>query len=381
MKMNPEKVLFVDDEIAILEGMTRQLRKTFRVETASSGAEGLSMLKERGPYAVVVSDFRMPEMDGISFLSTVKRSYPDTVRIMLSGHADLEAAIDAVNNGQIFRFLTKPCSNNALATTLTLAIRHYQLVVGERELLNKTLKGSISMLSELLSLTNSRAFSRGYRIKKVVSDIAQGLNLRPLWQYEVAALVCQVGCIAVPTDILKKVFLNEELTPNEQRLFDDHPRVGAHLIGKIPRLENVAEMVENQLLRFDEFVESSKQKDVDRTAIGAQILKAALDYDLQLIKGTTHAEAVRNLYNAEGLYNPKILEGLETLQDHQDIDREVMDVYFDDLVPGMIAADNIVASNGTLVIEKGQEITWPALQGLQNFISHIGIREPIRVWH
>ncbi len=379
--MNPEKVLFVDDEIAILEGMTRQLRKTFRVETASSGAEGLSMLKERGPYAVVVSDFRMPEMDGISFLSTVKRSYPDTVRIMLSGHADLEAAIDAVNNGQIFRFLTKPCSNNALATTLTLAIRHYQLVVGERELLNKTLKGSISMLSELLSLTNSRAFSRGYRIKKVVSDIAQGLNLRPLWQYEVAALVCQVGCIAVPTDILKKVFLNEELTPNEQRLFDDHPRVGAHLIGKIPRLENVAEMVENQLLRFDEFVESSKQKDVDRTAIGAQILKAALDYDLQLIKGTTHAEAVRNLYNAEGLYNPKILEGLETLQDHQDIDREVMDVYFDDLVPGMIAADNIVASNGTLVIEKGQEITWPALQGLQNFISHIGIREPIRVWH
>lgn len=379
--MNPEKILFVDDEIALLEAMTRQLRKAFLIETAASGAEGLFLLQERGPFAVVVSDFRMPEMDGIRFLSTVKRLYPDTVRIMLSGNADLEAAIEAVNNGQIFRFLTKPCPVNALATTLTLAMRHYQLVVGERELLNKTLKGSISMLSELLSLTNSRAFSRGYRIKKIVSEIARKLNLKPLWQYEVAALVCQVGCIAVPTDILKKVFLNERLTKNEQRLFDDHPRVGAHLIGKIPRLESVAEMVENQLLSYDECIKKQGHQELEKTTMGAQILKAALDYDLQLIKGATPGEAVKNLFNEVDLYHPQILNCLANLQNQQNLEREVMDVYFDELVPGMIAADNIIASNGTLVIEKGQEITWPALQGLHNFISHIGIREPIRVWH
>jgi response regulator RpfG family c-di-GMP phosphodiesterase len=378
-EMIPDKILFVDDEKHILDAMTRQLRKNFVVETADSAPNALLKLKNVGPFAVVVSDLRMPEMDGIELLSHVRKNFPDVIRIMLSGNADLNTAIEAVNNGQIFRFLTKPCSLTTLESTLNLAIRQYQLVISERELLNKTLKGSIAMLSELLSLTNPRAFSRGYRIKPMVKELAGRMGVKQLWQYEIAALTCQVGCIAVPADILKKAFLGENLSSKESSMFEDHPRVGAHLVGQIPRLDGVADIIKNHLKPFDD---PSATEDIDQSiAIGAQILKAALDYDLLIYKGDAHQDAISQPYGREGQYNPEVLAHLNSMSPQQQKrENETVDLFFDELVPGMTAAENVLAKNGSLIIEKGQEITWPTLQGLQNFIQHIGIQEPIKVW-
>jgi len=161
--MTNETILFVDDEVNVLQSMKRQLRKRFTVLTSESGADALALLKKQGPVAVIVSDMRMPEMDGIQLLSQVKALYPDTVRIMLTGNADQQTAIEAVNTGQIFRFLTKPCAMSVLVSSLALALRQYRLIIAEQQLLNETLKGSIKVLSELLSIANSEAFSSGYR--------------------------------------------------------------------------------------------------------------------------------------------------------------------------------------------------------------------------
>ena len=114
-----EKVLFVDDEPAVLQGYVRLLRNEFKIDTTVTGKGALIALETTGPYAAVVSDMRMPEMTGVEVLRKVKELSPDTVRIMLSGHADLEAAIAAVNEGSIFRFLTKPCDKETLGKTLS----------------------------------------------------------------------------------------------------------------------------------------------------------------------------------------------------------------------------------------------------------------------
>src|SRR5208282_5972980 len=98
-----ERVLFVDDEPQVLEGIQRSLRKQVAIHTATSGAEGLRLLSEMGPFAVVVSDMRMPIMSGAQFLARVREQTPDTVRMILSGHADLAATIAAVNEGHIYR--------------------------------------------------------------------------------------------------------------------------------------------------------------------------------------------------------------------------------------------------------------------------------------
>jgi serine phosphatase RsbU (regulator of sigma subunit) len=127
------KILFVDDDENLLASFRRQLRKHFQIETALGRPQGLELMDQNGPYAVIVSDFRMPLMDGIEFLSRVREIAPDTVRIMLTGNADMQAAIQAVNEGNIFRFLTKPCAVDLLGESLITGIEQYQQVTRERE--------------------------------------------------------------------------------------------------------------------------------------------------------------------------------------------------------------------------------------------------------
>ncbi len=171
-----DKILLVDDEAAILEGYQRLLRREFRIDVALGGKRRAGVgRKSNGPYAVVVSDMRMPEMDGAQLLAKVKVLSPDTVRVMLTGNADIQTAVSAVNEGSIFRFLTKPCTKETLARALTASLMQARLLNAEKELLEKTLKGSIQVLAEVLSLVNPAAFSRGMRLRRYIQHIVEGL--------------------------------------------------------------------------------------------------------------------------------------------------------------------------------------------------------------
>src|SRR4051794_20735889 len=103
------RVLLVDDEVAVLDGLRRRLRTQFEIVTASSAAEATGVLEQSGNFAVVVSDMQMPVMDGARFLAVVRSRWPEAVRLLLTGHADINSALSAVNESQIFRFLCKPC--------------------------------------------------------------------------------------------------------------------------------------------------------------------------------------------------------------------------------------------------------------------------------
>lgn len=129
------KIIFVDDEENILKGLKFNFHRMFCVSTALSGEEALTIMEEQGPFSVVVSDMRMPGMDGITFLMKVKEKYPDTVRVMLTGNADLETAMNAVNEGNIFRFLTKPCNNEKMQQVLNDSIRQHDLIQAEKALM------------------------------------------------------------------------------------------------------------------------------------------------------------------------------------------------------------------------------------------------------
>lgn len=212
-------------------------------------------MKDEGPFAVIVSDMRMPGMNGAELLSMVKDLYPDTVRLMFTGNADQDTAIDAVNKGLIFKFLNKPCSTTVLVPSLALAQRQYRLITAEKELLDKTLRGSVKVLSELMSLSNPAVFSCGYRIKNLVVDLAQLLNLSQIWKYEIAALMSQIGCITLPTDILIKKHSGIELSVEEREMYQSHPKIGASLLANIPRIESVTGMIAAQLRRYDEYTE------------------------------------------------------------------------------------------------------------------------------
>ena len=155
-----ERILLVDDDSNVLDGYRRSLSREFLLETAIGSDEALPLIERNGPYAVIVSDMRMPGMNGIQLLSAVRNASPDTIRVILTGNADLQTAIDAINEGSIFRFLIKPCDREVMARTLTAALMQYRLVTAEKELLEQTLSGSIQVLTEVLSLVNPAAFGR-----------------------------------------------------------------------------------------------------------------------------------------------------------------------------------------------------------------------------
>ena len=141
-----DKVLLVDDDALVLAGLKRQLRNQFNVDTALSGEDALNRVQQNGPYAVIVSDFMMPGMNGIELLSRVKKSNPDTVRMMLTGAADMPTAIRAVNEGSIFQFHPKPCPAHTLCQAIQTAIAEYRKVVSQQNQL-KNFKSSLAQAS------------------------------------------------------------------------------------------------------------------------------------------------------------------------------------------------------------------------------------------
>jgi response regulator RpfG family c-di-GMP phosphodiesterase len=241
-----EKILLVDDDTHILDGYRRILSREFLLETALGGEEAVRMIAAHGPYAAVVSDMRMPGMDGIQLLGKVKTQAPNTIRVMLTGNADMDTAIDAINEGNIFRFLNKPCGKEMMAKTLTAALVQYRLVTAEDQLLEQTLSGCIQVLTEVLSLVNPAAFGRAERARRYIHQIVSAMKLGNPWQYEVAAMMSQLGCVTLAPETIQAVYAGEQLSTNEQAQYDAHPSVAYGLLSKIPRLEPIAWMIEHQ---------------------------------------------------------------------------------------------------------------------------------------
>ena len=373
------KVLLVDDDLNVLQAYTRTLRSNFKVTTTDNGADGLQILKEEGPFAVVVTDYRMPKMDGIQFLAHAKGLTPDTIRIMLSGQADLEVSIQAVNEGNIFRFLNKPCPTEQLIKVLSTAIEQYRLVMSERELLEKTLKGSVKLLFDISNAVNPRIFSRASRLRTMANAIAARLKIENSWEVELAAMLSQIGCTTIPPEILKKKDEDELLSDEETQIFLTHAQTGRNLLSNIPRLEGISEGVFYQFKQFGgQGFPYNNIKGKDIPIIG-RILKIVLDFDTLTSKGKSAPRAVEEMLNNTGYYDPDIFAALDAEVLSVANGFVVNAVTIADLVNGMLLADDIKDYSGALLISKGQEITEILKLRLLVF-SRLGrVVEPIRI--
>ncbi len=373
-----EKILIVDDDVNVLQGYQRQLRKLFNIKTATSGAEGLQYVLTEGPFAVILSDLRMPEMDGIQFLAEVRRHAPDSVRVMLSGNADLETCIESVNEGNVFRFLTKPCPPEMLAKTFQASIEHYRLIRAEKELLQGTLSGAIGLLTEIMSVMNPTAFSCAVRIRRYVRHMAAELNVDHFWHYDMAAALSQIGQVAMPTEILERLNTGRALTTKHRGIIARHPAIGCELLAKIPRLELVAQMVfrQNNIGRNSKAYENV-QTDGQVVEFGALLLRLSLDLDQLIHQGSSFLQALQKIQSLYGVDHP-LVEALMSLETTAE-DRVVMEIMASDLSVGMVVLQDIVNHHGDVIVGTGQRITDPVLYRLQNCAQAKGVKEPFQV--
>ena len=371
-----DRILFVDDDPNILAAYQRQLRRRLNIDVAPDAETALRMLKNEGPYAIIVTDLHMPRTDGIQLLVKAREIAPQTIRIMLSGSPDQRSAIEAINEGHIFRFLTKPCLPDAFARAIEAGLTQYALVMAERELLEKTLTSSVGVLTETLSLVNPAAFGRATRLKRYVRHVARQLKLENPWQMEVAAMLSQIGCVTLASETLEKVYAGEELTVEERAAYETHPMVGSRLLSTIPRLEDVSQMIARQNEAYTE-EESAASYREDPVTTGARLLRIALDFDDRLFRGKP-ADAALLEMTQRRQHHPTLLAALENIRlGERDLEPRMVRV--NELRLRMQLDADVRSRHGMLLVARGQEVTPSVLECLKNFAGRVGIMEPIKV--
>ncbi len=372
------RILFVDDDANLLSACKRSLRDHFDIETALGGPEGLNLITTQEPFAVILADMRMPIMDGIEFLSKAKDLAPHSVRMMLTGNVDMDTAVNAVNEGHIFRFLTKPCPKELLAKSVEAGVQQYQLIIAERQLLEETLNGSIKVMTDILSLVNPMAFGCASRIRRYVRQIAEQLSLSNIWQIEVAAMLSQIGCVSLPGDTLERVYAGQELAPEEQKMIASHPDIGGRLIVNIPRLKEVAHMISRQQEPFSWDRSGQAPHQRDEVAVGGHVLKVAIEFDKLFSRGMAPKDVVARFRQEPEVYDSDIVEALTNLKVSPDENqRRVVNIHELDI--HMILDQDVYSSKDGLLVTKGQEMTLPVLEHLRRWAQGVGVKEPIRV--
>jgi FixJ family two-component response regulator len=361
-----EKILFVDDEPPVLDGLKRMLHREFEVDTAVGGEQALKTMGTLGPYAVVISDMRMPGMNGAQLLAQVRQTAPETVRMLLTGHTDLNAAIEAVNEGNIFRFLTKPCEKEVLAKALTTGLVQHRLITAEKELLEHTLMGSIKVLTEVLSAASPEAFGRSMRITRCVRHLVGRFGLPALWRFEAAAMLSQLGCVTLDAGIIQAAYAGQELSPDDQARFAAHPLVARDLLVNIPRLEPVAWMISQQFKETPTTIPEIPGTSSEGIVFGAKMLKLAVAFDNQRLKGLSDEQAITNLRGRKEEFGADLVEALSGIKPDT-AKTEVRKVPASKLTAGMVLQQEIRTRTGMLVVAKGQEISHALLIKLENF--------------
>jgi response regulator RpfG family c-di-GMP phosphodiesterase len=362
-RQNLPRVLCVDDEARVLEGLVLHLRKDFDVYTALSGDKALQKLKEIRGAAVVISDMRMPGMDGAELLKQVLKSYPETTRMLLTGEPGRDAAIAAVNHAQIFRFLTKPCPPDQLKAAIDAGVLQYKLVNAERAILQETVLGCIKALIDVLAMTNPVAFGRANRVKRLAMEFAAKLDCPEFWQLEAAAMLSQIGYVSLPVELCEKLYYGQKLTPEEATLAEGVPKIAIDLLEHIPRLEPVI-----QILMALQWRDEAIMRLGDGTiGLGTRILALVLEYDGLIAQGTNVAAAVQTLRGRVARYGAELLEKFAAHVGSGTGASEMRNIALGSVEPGMVMMQEVRTGEGTLLAQRGLEINSLFLERMRNF--------------
>ena len=369
------RLLCVDDEPFVLDGLRDVLCRSFQIQTATSGAAALAHLDQSPEtFAVVLSDMRMPVMDGAEFLRASRLVAPDAVRMLLTGGADVQAAIDAVNYGQVFRFLTKPCDPQDLLRACAAALAQHRLQIAERTLLEETVRRSVDALAEVLALTNPAAFGRGSRVKSLAGELARRAKLANWWEVEVAAMFVFVGAVTLPQPTAEKLYAGAPLTPNEADMVRRVPRVTRRLLSRIPRLEGVVAILDHHRDRL-----GVDEADGAPSLIspGARVLRIAVDY-AELEAQHAPADVALGAMRARDAYDRGLIDLFGGVVGVGSAPK-VRELAVSQLEVGMTLADDARTARDRLLVARGQRVTERLLERLLN-LGRGAVREPLRVF-
>ena len=412
-------ILCVDDEPNILSALRRLFRtRGYKVLTAESGAAGLELLRSEA-VDLVISDMRMPGMDGAQFLEQVRSTWPDTVRLLLTGYADVAAIIEAINKGEIYRYVTKPWDDNDIVLVVRHALERRSLEIekerlevltrsqndelkalnasleakvtertlalqsanGALEVANSRLKGSfitsIKVFSSLIEMRGGNLAGHSRRVADLARKIAQKMELdgRQLQDIFVAGLLCDIGKVGFADELMAVPVAQMNTRQLEQ--FRRHTELAEQLLLPLEDLRTAALIIGAQLERFDG-AGFPQRLAGEQIPVGARILTVASDYDsLQsgtLVPRRLPAEEARGVIvqSSGKRYDPQVVACFSKCfaadaAGSRDAAATALQVAAGDLVAGMVLARDLISPQGVLMLSAEHVLDRRMIQKILDF--------------
>lgn len=419
-------LMFVDDEPNILSALKRVFfDDDFRIETFTKGEDAVEFLKQN-PVEVIVSDQRMPGMSGTEVLARAREVRPEAMRIILTGFADMDAAVDAINQGQIYQFVFKPWNDEELRSIVLRAIDHYdlsiendrltsELMIKNQELeelnaqlgqkvkertalivqknlelakLNKSLEGSLlSTIRVFISLTemsSPRLASHSRRVATLATTLANelGWSEDQIRDLEVASLLHDIGKLGIPEKVYSKP--KESLTDLENEMLSNHPMLGQNILGAIEAFDNVGRIIRAHHERWDGqgFPDGLSGEEIP---IEARLLSVCNVYDHLLNDEDGRSLTFVMKYfknNAGSQFDPElsqfVVKYFRNQEGEEKVDRTAQ-VMARELQPGMTLAENLLTGKGIFLLPEGQVLKETHIRSIQDIQKVDPITHMIKV--
>jgi putative two-component system response regulator len=315
------RVLFVDDEPAMLDSLQRSVRREFAADVAIDADHGLNFLRSGGPYCIVVSDMRMPGMDGVEFLATVRTISPDSVRVMLTGCDEMGVAARAVNDGHIFKFLSKPVPTEVLLACLRSCLAHYREKREQKQAMASTIHaleqldiGTLTAFARAIDANSPWTAGHSERVTALALRIAHtmGLAAKDLQIVHRGSLVHDIGKIGTPPAILDKP---GKLESREIEIMRNHVTIGMRILEPIDCFRDLLCVVAQHHERFDGSGYpaglAGEQISLHARIVAVADAYDALTSDRPYRKGVPQEKAVEILKAKSGAqFDPKVVEAL-----------------------------------------------------------------------
>jgi len=369
-------ILLVDDEQAVLDGIARRLGKDYPLTMANEPLAALDMLSGNQRFAVILTDMQMPGMDGVQFIRRAREISPQAVFLMLTGNQDLPTATRALNEGQVFRYFTKPCASADLRAGLDAALRQWDLLQAERELLQRTFVGSVNILCDIMGIAQPLLSVINERMQRLIRTACGTLGWRTHWEYLVAGKLALVGFVLIKPEAFANFLSNRPLSESDKKLYFGALETSAQLLTKIPRLERIAALV-RRMGQTDGALPPGAEGDLNcDVQSGGTMLGLALAHVIGTRKfGVDPAinSAVRQLY-----WSPDS----RLMQVFRDQDKRILtssgmtkQLHLSQLSAGMVLAEDINVSSSHIALRAGDILTdiavahLPTISGIPTMMS------------
>ena len=424
----PATLLFIDDESNILAALKRLFRPLgYNILTAESGAEALALL-EKETVDLVISDMRMPQMSGAEVLEQVRRRWPDVVRILLTGYADLTSTIAAINRGEIYRYISKPWDDNDIVLIVRGALERRQLLADKQRLealtqrqneelkqlnagledkvrqrteelhdamtslaqahehLKKDYFATIQVFANLMELRKGAMAGHSRRVAQLCRGIAQRMDMSEdeIKTIEAAALLHNIGKIGLPDRLLDQPYF--DLPYAERTEFDKHPLRAAAALMALDPLVQAAELIRHHREHYDGMSNRSGLRG-EAIPLGARILSVASDYDALQEGLIGHermdpAEALDTIEKGAGMrYDPAVVDafrGVVGSSGHYGRIEAEFQVTSNQLREGMLLTKDVITREGMLLLLKDTVLNAAHIREIKEFEASAG--EPLAIF-